>query len=72
MQRVTHKLPYKLELVETEEPLHAGQALDPEREIQESDIFDSDCDRRLYREPVYIAECVNCEECLKSGRIACL
>jgi hypothetical protein len=44
-QRVTHKLPYKLEFVETEESLHAGQALDPEREIQEPDILDPSCDR---------------------------
>lgn len=35
---LTHKLPYRLELVEMDELAQAGQALDPEREIQESDM----------------------------------
>lgn len=40
-RRITHKLPYNVELVDTDDPLHAGQALDPEREIQELDMLGS-------------------------------
>lgn len=35
IERITHKLPCNKEFVETDDPSQAGQALDPEREIQE-------------------------------------
>jgi hypothetical protein len=66
---LTHKLPYRLELVEMDELAQAGQALDPEREIQESDMVGRET-RKLspwYRRSFpgrYAAECVNCDrEC---------
>jgi hypothetical protein len=58
----THKLAYRLELVEIDALLQAGQALDPEREMQ----FDMpDKFGGPYR-PLWVisAECVNCDrEC---------
>lgn len=58
-RRMTHKLPYNVELVETDDPLHAGQALDPEREIQELDMLGSSGVYIRRSRERSIAECVN-------------
>lgn len=58
-RRITHKLPYNVEFVETDDPLHAGQALDPEREMQELDMLGCGVYTSTGRFRASIAECVN-------------